>query len=447
MRLLALLLLPLTASAQLAASVKTGSVALPVAFGVLPTGSAATFELAAPGASLETSLAPAPSPSALLLSAPAAFSVAVPVPTVAATPVRASKAALPTALKPTVLAAAKPALRPTAFGALKSAASVDDDRKGPETAASPLFDGAAMKRPLVESWNVEGVTYASTEELLEKLPRADRPLQASYTFSHTTQAEPPRPGANAAIGAVAGGVFSTVGAFILGAVASTVDEFLSVVTFNPDGGASVPEIVYFALGIGVMGVIAGFFMGRTAGKDPQAPSRTLRGRLLRLSGADGEKVVFERYGEFVRSADLGLFSRSPRTTAPAAPAPWPAWKRALTGLGLGAAFGLAYFVPLLNVVAYFVVPGAFATAFAAAAKGTGVHAGWLGGALGMVLSVLAVVVATTATSWLSGAALLAGGVGLIGLLTGWATFDKVRAQGAEDAAYYPEGQWWSGEDR
>jgi hypothetical protein len=422
--LLCLVLLAVSADAG------TRSLAVSGPLKTVPTGLGASAFQRPPALSLQTLPAAAfAAPNAALPALPAAAAGA-------AQAQAQAKAGQPAAVlthNPALAASAQ--VRAVAAAASNGAAFVP-------AASARVFDGD-MRRPVVESWTVDGKSYGSTAELVKALPRSAGPVDAVYSFSDGKKPEPPRQGANTAIGAFAGMVFGSIIMAVVGALFSAFSEVVSIITFNPQGGMALSEMGILVLFGAALGSIVGASSLFKASKAVAVDEKFRHGRIFRQAGPEGETILFETR---LNTVDLGKFAQAPIVKNPGAPAPWPAWKSALAGLGLGAAATAAYFLPLVNIAAFFIVPAAVAAVFGAKTAGTGLRGGLLGGAVGAVLTVGTLAAQVNVQPWTLSLAGVAAALAVLGAVLGLWGANAWRAQAAEAKALEPSGQWWTERD-
>ncbi|MBI3551767.1 MAG: cold shock domain-containing protein [Elusimicrobia bacterium] len=311
----------------------------------------------------------------------------------------------------------------------------------PEAGADRLFDGVEpMRRPLVEGWEVDGKEYASTLKMVNELQDSPAPLEAVYRFAHEEKPLPPARVANTGVGAVSGGALGAVLASALFVLGSIVNE----VTGGRGIGPS--ELAVFLSVFGLGGAFVGAMIGWEESAKPQDARASISGRIHRRTTAMGETLYFaaERYGQKIL-VDLGAYAFAKPIAEPQAPAPWPAWKKAAAGFAAGAALAVSQWIPLVQM---FTLPMAGPAVGAAIGRaltaGTGIHGGWLGGALGLLVpaAAFASFAALPSLGILGALGVLVAALSAVGAVVGLFAADAVRAEAARDDFRNPADQWW-----
>lgn len=311
-----------------------------------------------------------------------------------------------------------------------------------------IFDGTApMLRPAVEGWTVDGKEYASTAELAASLKSLGKPVDATYHFAHTAIPEPKARAANTVAGAAAGGLFGAAGGAVLAVIGDVMGPLMELVFFGSmSPGRGWEQLSLLTGGFAAFGALMGAVIAWEESGSSRHPRTSIRGRLYRQATENGGTLYFEpkRDGEAI-VVNLDTYAGAPALQEPAAPAPWPAWKRAGMGAAWGLALAVAQWMPLVQIVAL-LVAGPYAGAYVGRAltQGTGITGGVLGAALGLVVTFLAFAsfAAVQTYGFLLSFGAFAGLLMLAGALIGVLAADRIRAHSAREAARNPAGQWW-----
>lgn len=315
--------------------------------------------------------------------------------------------------------------------------------------ASRVFDGTVpMLKPAVESWGVEGRDYASTAELTAAMRGLDKPVNAAYSFAHSAVPEPKARGVNTLVGAAAGGVIGSVGGVVLAAVAGALGPLMELFLFGSmSRGGTAEDMAIIAAFLGGFSALAGAVIAWEETRRPAAFYKTvIRGRLFRQAGENGGTLYFEpKTDGKALVVNVDKYAEAAPLQQPAAPKPWPDWKRAGMGAAWGLALAVSQWIPLVQIFALPVAgPYAGATIGQALSHGKGVAGGVLGGALGLAVPVLAFAsfAAVQTSGFLVAFGAFAGLLMVLGALIGLLAADAVRAHAARESAQSPAGQWW-----
>lgn len=438
--------------AALAAPAAAQVVRTPVRAGAAPVVPAVSFHVSNPGLTgslsaprLTAPVLSAPTlPSAPSLKAPAAAVVAAPAAVVAVA------AVLPAA----ALAQAPAVTEAPAAEGLQTLSRSLARRTLDVGSLNAAFDGAAQKeeaaeaaamaRPPLSSWSMLGKEYKTTQELLAAVPDQAEPVPAVYTYGHNETTTRGERRANMAIGAVTGAfVLAEVGA-VLGAIGGALGPILNLF-LGGYGGSSVglADIAVIGAFLGGFGACVGLMMGKDAGA---AAARTwVHGEILRYK----DKLYFRPSGAKAPLVDLSEFAQAPVAPEAPAPAPWPLWKRAGVGAGLGLLVALATGFPLVQIVGLWIAGPAAGVLVGQGLSGKSeVSGAVLGGALGTLVPVSYFAMLSVANALAYGAVWgamglwLAGVVGL-GALLGAALGNPVRRGLAWREGAFPQSQWWA----
>ncbi|MBI5246784.1 MAG: cold shock domain-containing protein [Elusimicrobia bacterium] len=306
-----------------------------------------------------------------------------------------------------------------------------------------MFDGSGpMRRPLVEGWRVAGRDYASTRELVLQLPVSPAPLEATYRFAHTDKPPSPARGANTVVGLVSGATIGSVFGMAFYIFGSIVNEVFG------GRGLAPGDLGLFAGFFGAAGALMGALIGRIESRNPIAERHSISGRIYRHAGPQGETLYFaaKRDGGDIL-VDLGAYFSAKPIVEPAAPAPWPLWKRAAAGLAAGATLAVSQWIPLLQI---FTLPMAGMTVGFGVGRAltadTAVAGGWLGGSLGLLVPVAAFFsfAAVQSVGILMSLGIYVAALAAVGLVVGVFAANAVRAAAALEEARSPADQWWGG---
>lgn len=314
-------------------------------------------------------------------------------------------------------------------------------KAGGDLGSGRHFDGAGMRRPLVEGWQVDGKDYASTLKLVNQLPNSAAPLEATYRFAHSDTPLPPARAANTAVGFASGGAIGAVLATALFVFGSIVNE----VTGGRGIGMSGLAIFTGVFGLG--GAFMGAMIGWVESSKPGDERESISGRIYRHTTALGETLYFatERYGRKML-IDLGAYAFAKPIVDPTPPAPWPAWKRAAAGLAAGAALAVSQWIPLIQIFTLPLAgPAVGAEIGRALTAGTGIQGVWLGGSLGLLVPLAAFYsfYAVQSIGMLMSLGVFVGIFAAAGLVLGLIAANSVHSAVVLENARNPADQWWS----
>lgn len=242
-------------------------------------------------------------------------------------------------------------------------------------------------KPFSESWQVDGVDYASTRDLVGAGAQLDGKT-ATYSFTTEADAAPfttKEKIANAigggAQGALAGVVVGAMGGAVL-ALMGAVGDIMTMMAFgHPNGASNAIITIPMALGAAVGAGIGGVNSYQNEGK---AASHQVTGTLQNTFGPDGKSTLaFYPNGQVDRRVDLQRYQDAPAAPTAALEEQTNPKLNTLKGVLAGGALPFSIFIPIVGLGA-----GAYAGYKAGEAVDRRTELGrGLGAALGAGLSV------------------------------------------------------------